>query len=276
MSDGSHPWLRTPRRVSHGRLGRTGFGSGPERVESAGETRGVMAADVVPFWLAGRRATGEEVSKSAIPTTGAWSPVWRRRRRSRSRRRRRRSCGRGAFSELPAHVRADALDSVSRGLAADAEGVARTITAESGKPIRWARVEVERAVANFRTAADEARRFSGEVIRLDSEAIGEGRLALVRRFPLGPVFGVTPFNFPSTLSRTRLRRRSPSVRRSSSTGVADTADGAADRRARRGDRAARRRHQRAAGLTGSAARLARARSAGCQCSRTRGPRSAGA
>ena len=60
---------------------------------------------------------------------------------------------------LPAYVRAEALAHVSRRLAERAEEVARLITAESGKPIRWARIEVTRAVSVFRWAAEEARRF---------------------------------------------------------------------------------------------------------------------
>ena len=169
----------------------------PLPADAASTDRG---SELVPFWLAGRRAAGSEsfevrhpfdgglVARVSIPTAeqveeaiSAATSVAHE------------------FAALPAYVRADALDSVSRALSADAEAVARTITAESGKPIRWARVEVGRAVANFRAAAEEARRFSGEMIRLDTDAVGEGRLALVRRFPLGPVFGVTPFNFPLNL-----------------------------------------------------------------------------
>ncbi|MGI5213945.1 aldehyde dehydrogenase family protein [Plantactinospora sp. CA-290183] len=100
---------------------------------------------------------------------------------------------------LPAHVRTGALDHVSRRLAERAEETARLITAESGKPIRWSRVEVARAVSVFRWAAEEARRWSGEAQRLDTDPAGEGRLALVRRVPRGPVLGITPFNFPLNL-----------------------------------------------------------------------------
>ncbi|MFB9542647.1 aldehyde dehydrogenase family protein [Micromonospora sagamiensis] len=100
---------------------------------------------------------------------------------------------------LPAHVRAAALDHVSRRLAERADELARLITAENGKPVKWARAEVTRAVSTFRWAAEEARRFSGELQRLDTDPTATGRIALVRRVPRGPVLGITPFNFPLNL-----------------------------------------------------------------------------
>ncbi|GIJ77917.1 glyceraldehyde-3-phosphate dehydrogenase (NADP+) [Micromonospora phaseoli] len=100
---------------------------------------------------------------------------------------------------LPAYARAAALDHVSRRLAERAEEVATVITAENGKPIKWARAEVGRAVSTFRWAAEEARRFSGELQRLDTDPAATGRIALVRRVPKGPVLGITPFNFPLNL-----------------------------------------------------------------------------
>ncbi|HEX6869590.1 MAG TPA: aldehyde dehydrogenase family protein [Micromonosporaceae bacterium] len=100
---------------------------------------------------------------------------------------------------LPAHARAAALDHVSQRLRERAEEVARLITAENGKPIMWARAEVGRAVSTFRWAAEEARRFSGELQRLDTDPAATGRLALVRRAPRGPVLGISPFNFPLNL-----------------------------------------------------------------------------
>ncbi|MTD56287.1 aldehyde dehydrogenase family protein [Amycolatopsis pithecellobii] len=103
------------------------------------------------------------------------------------------------FRRSPAHVRAAALDHVSRGLAARAEELAEVITAENGKPFKWAEVEVHRAISVFRIAAEEARRFTGEVQRLDTDAGGEGRLALTRRVSRGPVLGIAPFNFPLNL-----------------------------------------------------------------------------
>lgn len=103
------------------------------------------------------------------------------------------------LASTPAHVRAAALDHVARRLAERADELARLITAENGKPLLWARGEVGRAVSVFRWAAEEARRWSGEVQRLDTDPGGAGRLALVRRVPRGPVLGIAPFNFPLNL-----------------------------------------------------------------------------
>jgi len=99
----------------------------------------------------------------------------------------------------PTHLRAAALMHVSAQLARRAEEIAETIVAENGKPLKWARVEVSRAVSTFRLAAEEARRFGGEWLPLDTDPAAQGRLAVVRRVPRGPVLGVTPFNFPLNL-----------------------------------------------------------------------------
>ena len=102
-------------------------------------------------------------------------------------------------ARLPASARAAALDHISATLARRGDEVAELITAENGKPAFWARTEVSRAVSTFRWAAEEARRFSGELMRLDTDPVATGRMALVRRFPRGPVLGITPFNFPLNL-----------------------------------------------------------------------------
>ncbi|MDQ1751108.1 MAG: hypothetical protein QOE71_2164 [Pseudonocardiales bacterium] len=99
----------------------------------------------------------------------------------------------------PAHVRAGALDHISARLKERSEELAALITAENGKPLVWSRAEVGRAVSTFRWAAEETRRFSGELQRLDTDAATTGRLGVVRRFPLGPVLGIAPFNFPLNL-----------------------------------------------------------------------------
>ena len=103
------------------------------------------------------------------------------------------------LAALPAHARAAALSHVGRRLVEQSDGLSELITSESGKPLRWARVEVARGAANFARAAEEAKRFAGDLIRLDDDPVGTGRVGLVRRFPIGPVLGITPFNFPMNL-----------------------------------------------------------------------------
>jgi acyl-CoA reductase-like NAD-dependent aldehyde dehydrogenase len=95
--------------------------------------------------------------------------------------------------------RAAALTHVSQGLLERADEVAALITAENGKPLMWAKAEVGRAVSTFRWAAEEARRFGGELQRLDTDPAAAGRAAIIRRFPYGPILGITPFNFPINL-----------------------------------------------------------------------------
>lgn len=104
-----------------------------------------------------------------------------------------------AAAVLPASVRAGALDLISRRIAERSAEIAEVITAENGKPIMWAKAEVGRAVSTFRWAAEEARRWSGDLQRLDTDPAAAGRLAVVRRFSKGPILGIAPFNFPLNL-----------------------------------------------------------------------------
>ncbi|HEV2755760.1 MAG TPA: aldehyde dehydrogenase family protein [Actinomycetota bacterium] len=107
-----------------------------------------------------------------------------------------------AFGEtriLPLHRRAEALAHISRRLTERADEVAELIAREGGKPLKWAKVEAARAASTFRWAAEECRRDGGELMRFDSEAALGSRAGIVRRFPLGPVLAITPFNFPVNL-----------------------------------------------------------------------------
>lgn len=103
------------------------------------------------------------------------------------------------LAAVPAHVRSSALDHVSQTLESRSEEFAHIIVQEAGKPLRWARIEVARAASTYRWASEEARRWSGTLQRLDTAPGSEGRVALVRRVPKGPVLGITPFNFPLNL-----------------------------------------------------------------------------
>jgi acyl-CoA reductase-like NAD-dependent aldehyde dehydrogenase len=105
----------------------------------------------------------------------------------------------GEARSIPAHRRKEILLSVAAGIRAEAETFVRLMALEAGKPAKAARAEVERAVLTFTTAAEEAVRISGEFLPLDFLPSTEGRWGVVRRFPVGPVAAITPFNFPLNL-----------------------------------------------------------------------------
>jgi len=109
-----------------------------------------------------------------------------------------------ACRDLPAHRRAAALRAVADGLEARRTELGRTLALEAGKPITQARAELDRAAFVFRDAAEEATRIGGAVLPTDAAPMGAGRLALTRRFPLSPIVGITPFNFPVLLAAHKL------------------------------------------------------------------------
>jgi acyl-CoA reductase-like NAD-dependent aldehyde dehydrogenase len=100
---------------------------------------------------------------------------------------------------LPRWKRREILEDVAAALIEQKERFVQLIVAEAGKPLRLARAEVDRAVLTFKTAAEEAARLGGETIPLDLAQGMEGRWGVVQRFPVGPVLGITPFNFPLNL-----------------------------------------------------------------------------
>ncbi|CAM4117611.1 aldehyde dehydrogenase family protein [Nocardiopsis rhodophaea] len=153
-----------------------------------------------PFWLAGAAATGDDEITVTDPYTGEVTGTVAVPSTAQIEQAVAAADGVSAqAAALPAYVRAEALMHVSRRLAERTEEIAGIITAESGKPVKWARGEVGRAVSVFRLAAEEARRDSGELQRLDTDAGGTGRIAMIRRVPKGPVLGIAPFNFPLNL-----------------------------------------------------------------------------
>ena len=100
---------------------------------------------------------------------------------------------------LPAHARAGGLLKIAAGLTARKEEFARCLSSESGKPITDAGREVGRAITTFAIAAEEAKRIPGEIIPLDLTPGTDHHFGLSRRVPIGPVLGITPFNFPLNL-----------------------------------------------------------------------------
>jgi acyl-CoA reductase-like NAD-dependent aldehyde dehydrogenase len=107
-----------------------------------------------------------------------------------------------AFEEtrrMPTYERQRILHAVAGGISERREEFARMMAAEAGKPMKAARGEVERAIFTFTIAAEESTRITGEWLPLDLQEAMAGRSAIVRRFALGPIAAITPFNFPLNL-----------------------------------------------------------------------------
>jgi acyl-CoA reductase-like NAD-dependent aldehyde dehydrogenase len=105
----------------------------------------------------------------------------------------------GTTRRLPAFERQRVLRRVAEGIAQRKEEFARTLCQEAGKPIKAARTEVDRSIFTFTVAAEESTRIYGEYLPLDWQEFTAGRWGIVKRFPLGPIAGITPFNFPLNL-----------------------------------------------------------------------------
>lgn len=101
---------------------------------------------------------------------------------------------------LPAFIKSEILISIAQRLKERREEFARTITFESGKPIRNSRIEVDRSISIFTVAAEEAKRLPKEYMSIDWTKAGKGKEGLVKYFPVGIVGGISPFNFPLNLA----------------------------------------------------------------------------
>ncbi|HEV2073643.1 MAG TPA: aldehyde dehydrogenase family protein, partial [Thermomicrobiales bacterium] len=109
----------------------------------------------------------------------------------------------GIFPEMkaaPTYTRAQWLHDLSAAMAEERNTLIELIAMECGKPVKEATTEVDRGIFTVENAAEEAKRIEGEVIPLDLLPSSKSRLGIVRRFPIGPIAGISPFNFPLNLA----------------------------------------------------------------------------
>jgi acyl-CoA reductase-like NAD-dependent aldehyde dehydrogenase len=104
-----------------------------------------------------------------------------------------------AMRTLSSFERAEILRNMSKSLEESSPEFVRMLALEAGKPVKAGRVEVERCVFNLRNASEEAQRLESEMISLDLFPAARGRWGLIRRFPVGTILAITPFNFPLNL-----------------------------------------------------------------------------
>ena len=96
------------------------------------------------------------------------------------------------YKKIPAYKRNELLTLVTLKVTQKKNELANLITLETGKPIKFSKVELDRAVLTFRLGAEESTKINGEVIPLDLLKGSENKIGIIRRFPLGLVSGITP------------------------------------------------------------------------------------
>ena len=104
------------------------------------------------------------------------------------------------LKEIPVYQRYEILLQISESLKREREGLAGILAQESGKPLKYALGEIDRAAQTFLIAAEESRRIPGEFLSIDWVPSGKGKEGWVKYFPLGLIAGIAPFNFPMNLA----------------------------------------------------------------------------
>ncbi|MBT7297088.1 aldehyde dehydrogenase family protein [Candidatus Woesearchaeota archaeon] len=100
---------------------------------------------------------------------------------------------------LLTYQRSEALLFISNELNRRRNEIAKTLSKESGKPLKYAFGEVTRAASTFKVASEVINTQGGEVMPLDITPASGNRFGVIKRFPIGPIFGICPFNFPLNL-----------------------------------------------------------------------------
>jgi acyl-CoA reductase-like NAD-dependent aldehyde dehydrogenase len=104
-----------------------------------------------------------------------------------------------SFSKKSSEERRDYLLKIRDGLLLEKDKFINLIVSEAGKPIEYAKLEVERSLFILQVAAEEAMRISGEVIPMDY-GLGKHKTSMTKKFPIGPILAISPFNFPLNLA----------------------------------------------------------------------------
>jgi acyl-CoA reductase-like NAD-dependent aldehyde dehydrogenase len=100
---------------------------------------------------------------------------------------------------MPVYRKFEILQQIAAKLSIAKADFAETLSLESGKPMRYALAEVDRAIQTFTIAAEESKRLPREYMSIDWTRTGERKEGLVKYFPVGLVAGISPFNFPLNL-----------------------------------------------------------------------------
>lgn len=108
------------------------------------------------------------------------------------------------MAAMPAYERAALLRRAADIVLARSEEIGHAMARETGKALRDALSEPQRAAETLRLCAEEAVRIQGEHVPMDASAIGAGKIAMTMRYPVGVVAAITPFNGPVHLAAHKL------------------------------------------------------------------------
>lgn len=103
------------------------------------------------------------------------------------------------YRSSPVYLKAELLEKISKKISERKEELSLLITSETGKPLKFSRIETERAALTFKLGSEEAKRIEGEVINLDLLRGSENITGIIKRFPVGLILAITPWNFPLNL-----------------------------------------------------------------------------
>jgi glyceraldehyde-3-phosphate dehydrogenase (NADP+) len=103
------------------------------------------------------------------------------------------------YRKLPVYIKSDFLERITNKITERKELLAEILTLETGKPVKLSGIEVDRAIFTFKTGAEESRRLGGEITDLDQLKGSERKKGLIKRFPIGVILAITPWNFPVNL-----------------------------------------------------------------------------
>lgn len=103
------------------------------------------------------------------------------------------------ISKMSQEERKMLLLKLREGLFLEREKFINLIVSEAGKPLDYAKAELERSLKVLEIAAEEVTRIKGEIVPIDYGA-GVGKTAMTKRFPIGPVLAISPYNFPLNLA----------------------------------------------------------------------------
>jgi acyl-CoA reductase-like NAD-dependent aldehyde dehydrogenase len=123
--------------------------------------------------------SGPEAAAAAVESARRAFPLWR---------------------DTPAARRGELLQAAAHAVQAHTDELAPLLTAEQGKPLREARLEIQRFVHTLEHYAGLAKNIRGGYVPdLDTGAYG-----LIVKRPLGVVAAIVPWNFPTTLLGNKL------------------------------------------------------------------------